>query len=200
MIYSIRGKITYIGGDFVVIECAGIGYMVNTTLTTIGDISSNHDEVTLYTHLSVREDGISLFGFSTCDELKAFELLISVSGVGPKAGLAILSAMTPQSFAVAVAAGDAKAFTKAKGVGPKAAQKIIIELKDKVSKETELLGEASSADFSTDGMPDAKEAVLALTALGYSQSEAASAVARLDKALPVEELIKGALKLLAQGM
>lgn len=198
MIYSIRGKITHIGGDFVVIECAGIGYMVNTTLTTIGDIRSNNDETTLYTHLSVREDGISLFGFSTCDELKAYELLISVSGVGPKAGLSILSLLTPQSFAVAVAAGDAKAFTQAKGVGPKAAQRIILELKDKVTKETEFLGEASSLDFSTEGLPDAREAVLALTALGYSQSEAASAVARLDKTLSVEELIKGALKALAE--
>lgn len=197
MIYSIRGKITYTGGDYVVIECGGIGYMVNTTLTTIGDISVKNDEVTLYTHLSVREDDVSLFGFSSYDELKAYELLISVSGVGPKAGLAILSALTPQSFAVAVASGDQKAFTKARGVGPKVAQRIILELKDKVSKETDLLSDTVYSDFSTDVQPDTEEAVLALTSLGYSRSEAMGAVARLDKTMSVSELIKGALKVLS---
>lgn len=197
MIYSITGNVLHIGSDMVVIECGGIGYYINTTLTTISQISTKTSGVTLYTHLAVREDDISLYGFSTYDELNAFKLLTSVSGVGPKAGLAILSVLTPQSFALAVAAGDSKAFTKAKGVGPKVAQRITLELKDKVSHETELLGDNADVNFSTDGFPDAEQAVLALTTLGYSQSEAASAVAKLDRSLSVEELIKGGLKILS---
>lgn len=197
MIYSITGNVIHMGSDMVVIECGGIGYYVNTTITTMSQISTKTNGVTLYTHLAVREDDISLYGFATYDELNAFKLLTSVSGVGPKAGLAILSVLTPQSFALAVAAGDSKAFTKAKGVGPKVAQRITLELKDKVSHETELLGENADVDFSTEGFPDAEQAVLALTTLGYSQSEAASAVAKLDRSLTVEELIKGGLKILS---
>lgn len=197
MIYSITGNVLHIGSDMAVIECSGIGYYINTTVTTLSQISTQAGKVTLYTHLAVREDDISLYGFATYDELNAFKLLTSVSGVGPKAGLAILSVLTPQSFALAVAAGDSKAFTKAKGVGPKVAQRITLELKDKVSHETELLGDNADADFSTDGFPNAEQAVLALTTLGYSQSEAASAVAKLNRSLSVEELIKGGLKVLS---
>ncbi len=196
MIYSITGNITYRGSDMVVVECGGIGYYVNTTLTTLSALSSK-TSATLYTHLAVREDDLSLYGFATYDELNAFELLTSVSGVGPKAGLAILSVLTPQSFALAVATGDSKAFTKAKGVGPKVAQRITLELKDKVSKETELLGENADVSFDTDGFPNAEQAVLALVTLGYTQSEAATAIAKLDKDLSVEELIKGGLKVLS---
>ena len=197
MIYSITGNVLHIGSDMAVIECSGIGYYINTTVTTLSQISTQAGKVTLYTHLAVREDDISLYGFATYDELDAFKLLTSVSGVGPKAGLAILSVLTPQSFALAVAAGDSKAFTKAKGVGPKVAQRITLELKDKVSHETELLGDNADADLSTDGFPNAEQAVLALTTLGYSQSEAASAVAKLNRSLSVEELIKGGLKVLS---
>ncbi len=197
MIYSITGNVLHIGSDMAVIECSGIGYYINTTVTTLSQISTQAGKVTLYTHLAVREDDISLYGFATYDELNAFKLLTSVSGVGPKAGLAILSVLTPQSFALAVATGDSKAFTKAKGVGPKVAQRITLELKDKVSHETELLGDNADADLSTDGFPNAEQAVLALTTLGYSQSEAASAVAKLNRSLSVEELIKGGLKVLS---
>lgn len=197
MIYSITGNVLHIGSDMAVIECSGIGYYINTTVTTLSQISTQAGKVTLYTHLAVREDDISLYGFATYDELNAFKLLTSVSGVGPKAGLAILSVLTPQSFALAVAAGDSKAFTKAKGVGPKVAQRITLELKDKVSHEAELLGDNADADLSTDGFPNAEQAVLALTTLGYSQSEAASAVAKLNRSLSVEELIKGGLKVLS---
>lgn len=197
MIYSITGNVLHIGSDMAVIECSGIGYYINTTVTTLSQISTQAGKVTLYTHLAVREDDISLYGFATYDELNAFKLLTSVSGVGPKAGLAILSVLTPQSFALAVAAGDSKAFTKAKGVGSKVAQRITLELKDKVSHETELLGDNADADLSTDGFPNAEQAVLALTTLGYSQSEAASAVAKLNRSLSVEELIKGGLKVLS---
>lgn len=197
MIYSITGNVLHIGSDMVVIECGGIGYYINTTLTTLSQISAKTSKVTLYTHLAVREDDISLYGFATYDELNAFKLLTSVSGVGPKVGLSILSVLTPQSFALAVATGDSKAFTKAKGVGSKVAQRITLELKDKVSHETELLGDNADVNFSTDGFPDAEQAVLALTTLGYSQSDAASAVAKLDRSLSVEELIKGGLKALS---
>ncbi|MCD8327744.1 MAG: Holliday junction branch migration protein RuvA [Ruminococcus sp.] len=196
MIYSVTGNIIHRGSDMVVVECGGIGFYVNTTLTTLSALSSK-TSATLYTHLAVREDDLSLYGFATYDELNAFELLTSVSGVGPKAGLAILSVLTPQSFALAVATGDSKAFTKAKGVGPKVAQRITLELKDKVSKETELLGENADVSFDTDGFPNAEQALLALVTLGYTQSEAATAVAKLDKDLSVEELIKGGLKVLS---
>ena len=116
MIYSIKGKLIHCENDFAVIECAGVGYACNTTLSTIGHIQGETGDVTLYTSMVVREDDVSLYGFATPDELHAFKLLTSVSGVGPKAGLAILSVCTPQSFALAVASGDSKMFTKAKGV------------------------------------------------------------------------------------
>lgn len=197
MIYSIKGKLIHCENDFAVIECAGVGYACNTTLSTIGHIQGETGDVTLYTSMVVREDDVSLYGFATPDELHAFKLLTSVSGVGPKAGLAILSVCTPQSFALAVASGDSKMFTKAKGVGPKVAQRIVLELKDKVSKDAGLMGESSEGDFSVVSTGNAAEAVSALVVLGYSQSEAARFISTIDSNTPVEDMIKLALKGLA---
>lgn len=197
MIYSVKGKLIYCGQDFAVIECAGVGYACNTTLSTIGQIQGSQGDVTLYTSMVVREDDVSLYGFATIDELKAFKLLTSVSGVGPKAGLAILSVCDPQSFALAVASGDSKMFTKAKGVGPKVAQRIVLELKDKVSKETSLLQENSGADFLAAGSKNASEAISALVVLGYSQSDAARFISAIDPETSVEDMIKQALRGLA---
>lgn len=197
MIYSVKGKLIHCGQDFAVIECGGVGYACNTTLSTIGQIQGTQGDVTLYTSMVVREDDVSLYGFATLDELQAFKLLTSVSGVGPKAGLAILSVCTPQSFALAVASGDSKTFTKAKGVGPKVAQRIVLELKDKVSKETELMGENSGVDFSAASTGNASEAISALVVLGYSQSDAARFISALDPDTPVEDMIKQALRGLA---
>ena len=197
MIYSVRGKLIHFGQDMAVIECGGVGYACNTTLSTIGQIQGVQDDVTLYTSMVVREDDVSLYGFATLDELNAFKLLLSVSGVGPKAGLAILSVCTPQSFALAVASGDTKMFTKAKGIGPKVAQRIVLELKDKVSKETTLLGENSNVDFSAVSTGNASEAISALVVLGYSQSDAARVISGIDPDTSVEEMIKQGLRGLA---
>lgn len=197
MIYSVKGKLIHCENDFAVIECAGVGYACNTTLSTIGQIQGATGDVTLYTSMVVREDDVSLYGFATLDELHAFKLLTSVSGVGPKAGLAILSVCSPQSFALAVASGDSKTFTRAKGVGPKVAQRIVLELKDKVSKETVLMGDSSDVDFSVTSTGNAAEAVSALVVLGYSQSDAARFISTLDPSIPVEDMIKQALKGLA---
>lgn len=197
MIYSVKGKLIHCENDFAVIECAGVGYACNTTLSTIGQIQGATGDVTLYTSMVVREDDVSLYGFATLDELHAFKLLTSVSGVGPKAGLAILSVCSPQSFALAVASGDSKTFTKAKGVGPKVAQRIVLELKDKVSKEAALMGENSDVDFSVTSTGNAAEAISALVVLGYSQSDAARFISSIDPSTPVEDMIKQALKGLA---
>ena len=197
MIYSVKGKLIHFGQDFAVIECGGVGYACNTTLSTIGRIQGVQGDVTLYTSMIVREDDVSLYGFATPDELQAFKLLTSVSGVGPKAGLSILSVCDPQSFALAVASGDSKMFTKAKGVGPKVAQRIVLELKDKVSKETALIGDNSNIDFSVMSTGNASEAISALIVLGYSQSDAAKFISGLDPDTPVEEMIKQALRGLA---
>lgn len=197
MIYSVKGKLIHCGQDIAVIECGGVGYACNTTLSTISQIQGAQGDVTLYTSMVVREDDVSLYGFATLDELNAFKLLTSVSGVGPKAGIAILSVCDPQSFALAVASGDSKMFTKAKGVGPKVAQRIVLELKDKVSKEAVLMGENVNVDFSAVGKGNSAEAISALVVLGYSQSDAARVISAIDPETSVEEMIKQALRGLA---
>lgn len=195
MIYSLTGKVIHLEQELVVIECCGVGYACRTTLNTVGKIQNSKENVTLLTQLNVREDAVELFGFATNDELNCFKLLTSVSGVGPKNALGILSTMTPQAFALAVATEDAKTITKAKGVGPKLAQRIVLELKDKLRKETALTGTTEMVDVpNVGGISNVSEAISALTVLGYSQSEAAKALSGADGQLPVEELIKYALK------
>ena len=131
MFYSLTGKIIYKDEQTVAISCGGVGFKSFTTRNSLAKLSLQSGEVTVFTHLNVREDALDLFGFATNDELDAFKLLITVSGVGPKAALAILSELSPDAFAVAVASGDTKAITAANGVGPKLAQRVIMELKDK---------------------------------------------------------------------
>ena len=201
MFYSLRGTLTYTDNAVAVIECGGVGYKCLTTATTLASLPQTGEEVFLLTHLNVREDAMDLFGFSTQLELESFRMLIGVSGVGPKAALAILSVLTPDQFALSVAAGDAKALTAAPGVGPKLAQRIVLELRDKISNErlTESIGGGAAAPAAGKAVQSSVgEAVNALMALGYSQTEAASAVSKLDASLPVEELIKGALKAFSQ--
>lgn len=198
MIYSLRGTLTAVEQNFVVVECAGVGYGVRTTAGTLGKLPKMGQEVKLFTCLNIREDAAELFGFIDRRELEGFRMLTGVSGVGPKAALAILSELGGQQLLLAVAGGDAKSITRAPGVGPKLASRIVLELKDKVPADF----------FSPDGgggafaLPpqentSAGEALSALIALGYSQQEAASAVGRLSPELPVQELIKGALKVLS---
>lgn len=198
MIYSVRGKIIHKGTDIAVIECCGVGYACRTTLATLSQIGRTGEEAMLYTYLHVREDNVELFGFATEQELNCFKMLITVSGVGPKAGLAILSDTSPERFALIVATGDHKALTKTKGVGPKLAQRVVLELKDKITKEQLAASGGEVMDFSAVAEGgNISEAISALVVLGYSQTEAAAAVAGLDTALPVEELIKLSLKKMA---
>lgn len=198
MIYSLTGRLLEKGPDRVVIECGGVGYEVGVPGSALAALPAQGANATLYTWLNVSENDISLFGFMTAADRQTFRLLTSVSGVGPKVGLAILSAMSSDRVALAVSAGDAKAFTAANGVGPKLGQRIVLELKDKMGKglaDPGLLGQAAAEPGG--GLGSLGQAAAALVALGYSQSEAASALSRLDQALPTEELIKQALRAMA---
>lgn len=200
MFYSITGKVVYSDTQSVALETGGVAFKCSTTLTTLKRIGEKGNTVTLYTYLNVREDALDLFGFYTEQEMECFKLLISVSGVGPKAALAILSELTPEKLALSLATGDSKAITKAQGVGPKLAQRVVLELKDKLAKGLEL--PAGTPEIEAAGLAaadgNASEAVGALTMLGYSQSEAAIAVSKLDAALPVEDMIRQALKTLSR--
>ncbi|MEE0799657.1 MAG: Holliday junction branch migration protein RuvA [Gemmiger sp.] len=200
MIDCLTGKILKKTLDTVVISCGGIGFAVQVP-TAVGEaLPAPGREGTVYTVMNVTENDVSLYGFATEEQRACFKMLISVSGVGPKAGLSILSIMTPEKVALAASSGDHKAFTKASGVGPKLAQRIALELKDKVGK-----GLASGAGFAAGAVeappPSSApaQAVAALVALGYSTSDAAQAVARIDENLPVQDIIKIALRGLSRA-
>ena len=200
MIYSLTGKILKKTLDTVVISCAGVGYAVQVPLTTAESLPASGREGTVYTVMNVTENDVSLYGFATEEQRSCFKMLTSVSGVGPKAGLAILSIMTPERVALAASSGDHKAFTKANGVGPKLAQRIVLELKDKVAKGFAGgidLENVAGAAADTAAAQGAGQAIAALVSLGYSQSEAALAVSKIDGTLPVEEIIKLALRSMA---
>ncbi len=196
MIYSLRGKLTHKTNDLAVVECSGVGFACRTTSYTLSPLKVG-EEVFLLTYMNVREDAIELFGFGEAAELNCFRLLLSVNGVGPKAALAILSVLSPQGFALCVAQGDSKLLTKAPGVGKKIADRIILELKEKM---TDRIGEISSetyAELSKPAAPaggNAAEAMTALTALGFSGTQAQKALSGLDGSLSVSELVKEALK------
>lgn len=167
-------------------------------MTTISKLPAAGEKVTLYTHLAVKEDAIDLFGFYDEAERSMFKLLIGVSGVGPKGAVSVLSSLTPERFALAVASSDTKAI-RAPGIGPKTAERIVLELRDKVSKEQAASGITGvELPVPAPGVQaNAAEAISALEVLGYARAEAANAVASLDSSLSVEELIKRGLKVLA---
>lgn len=198
MFYCLTGKLLYKDEQTLAISCGGVGFKCFTTRNTLSSLASCAcEDVTVFTYLNVREDALDLFGFATEQELDAFKLLITVSGVGPKAALAILSELTPDSFAVAVASGDAKAITAANGVGQKLAQRVVMELKDKISNVSFISSDSSlvsNAVNTANNNSNTAEAIAALTALGYSQTEASVAISKLSPSLSVEELIKCALK------
>lgn len=201
MISSLNGKLIYKDSNIAVIECGGIGFKAYISANTCGRLPAVGENTFLHTFFSVKEDALDLFGFSSVEELEIFKLITSVSGVGPKIGLAILAAITPDRITLAVASGDAKSLTAASGVGIKLAQRIILELKDKIgniSVEGENVG-ASGIAVDISGSSNPKDAVAALVSLGYSQSDAFSAVGRFDSEMSVDELIKSALKILAGG-
>lgn len=195
MLYSVRGKLIAIESNAAVVECGGVGYMCQTTMNTLKAVKLN-TEVMLYTYLNVREDAVDLFGFATKAELETFKNLISVSGVGPKAGLAVLSELSPEQVAMAIASDDLKTITRAQGIGKKIAQRIVLELKDKLAKaakEDSSFAQVAqnSVNVSTGNVPKAIEA---LGVLGYSPSDVSPVLATLDSALPVEQLISLTLK------
>ncbi len=200
MIATLRGTLLYSDTTSVVVECAGVGFKCFVTKGTLYKLPPKNEEIFLYTHLAVREDAMDLYGFSDLDELEAFKLVTSVNGVGAKIGIALLSEFTASQLMLSIAGNDAKSLTRAAGVGIKLAQRIVLELKDKVSavgiSNTEDVISAASVVGST----AASEAVEALVSLGYSKTDASLAVGRLDSTLATDELIKQALKSLARGL
>ena len=200
MIASLRGTLIHTDNVSAVVECSGVGFRLAVTKNTLYRLPQNGQEVFLYTFLAVREDALDLYGFIDADELEAFRLITAVNGVGAKIGIAILSEFSPSQLRIYIASGDAKALTAASGVGIKLAQRIVLELKDKVGSIETDDGIDLKAVGNATLNSSTKEAVAALVSLGYSQSEASLAVGRLDTALSTEELIKQALKQLARGL
>ncbi len=201
MLYSLRGTLIHREMNLAVVECGGVGYQCFITLNTARQLPQVGTEVMLYTILNVREDAVELFGFADNGELACFKLLTSVNGVGPKAGLAILSELSPERVALAVASGDYKALTRAQGVGPKLAQRITLELKDKFGLPSATDGIVPDVGKPVGGFNasgNAAEAVGALTMLGFSAGEASAAVAKLDSELSVEEMVRQALRALGR--
>ena len=200
MLYSVKGELIHLEPKMAVVCCGGVGFRLQITMNTARQLPAIGGEAMLYTYMNVREDAIELFGFADQGELNCFKMLTAISGVGPKAGLSILSELTPERVALAVASGDYKALTKAAGVGPKLAQRIVLELKDKVGGG--LTASATGIDLPASvTMPaasNATQAVEALTVLGFSAGEASAAVGKLDSAQPVEVLVRDALKMLAR--
>lgn len=193
MYYYIKGKPTVKGANFVVIEAGGVGYKINSSSNSLARIYDDDNEVTMYTYFSVREDAQELFGFVSMEEKNMFESLISVSGVGPKAAVAILSVATPSEFAAAVICDDVKVITKAQGVGPKIAKRIILELRDKM-KNVDIELPDDSAVAEAELQSDARsEAVSALVVLGYGSDDAKKAVMSVEGEMSAENYIKKAL-------
>lgn len=197
MYYYLSGTVAHMEPYLAVIDCGGVGYACRTTSYTLSQIKKG-DKATLYTYLSVREDAMDLYGFFSQEERKLFQQLIAVSGVGPKAALAILSSTTPANLAMSIITGDEKALTAAQGVGKKIAQRVILELKDKLAKgQTVSLSGESVAGPAVTIIPQNKlsEAAAALAVLGYSQAEINVALKGIDiDSLPLEQVIRLALK------
>lgn len=197
MFYSLRGKLILTQANMAVVECGGVGYRCQTSLSTLRKLPKTGEEALVYTYLHIREGAVDLYAFADMEELNCFKMLIGVSKVGPKLALSILSDLSPERFALCVASGDAKTITRSQGVGGKLAERIVLELKDKIK------GMEVSKGFSSDDIPMPEdstsigEAISALVVLGYSQSEAAMALSKLDSALPVDKLITMALRSLA---
>ena len=196
MFYYVNGTVAEIDANLAVIDCNGVGYACATTSYTLSQLKKG-EKAKLYTYLNIREDAVDLFGFASQSELNSFKMLLGVSGVGPKAALSVLSSTTPGNLALSVVMGDEKALTAAPGIGKKIAQRIILELKDKLAKEQ------ASGSFEVGGSSvpvivqnsKASEASAALAVLGYTAQDIALALNGIDmEALPLEEIIRQALK------
>ena len=195
MFSYVNGTVAEIEAGLAVIDCSGVGYACATTNYTLSQLKKG-ERAKLYTYLNVREDAMEMFGFASQSELRSFKMLIGVSGVGPKAALSILSSTTPQQLSMAVVMGDEKALTAAPGIGKKIAQRIILELKDKLIKEQGGFEAGSGAAVAMPAQNNkAGEAAAALAVLGYGSQEIAAALKGIDMdALPLEEIIRQSLK------
>lgn len=195
MFHHIKGTVVHVDPNRVVLDNGGVGYSINTSFFSASAVKKG-EEALFYTYLHVREDAMELYGFAAEEELSCYKMLTSISGVGPKAALAILSVVTPEKLALCVISEDEKALTKAPGVGKKLAQRIILELKDKLAKSQLSVSGTSGVELPSPqvNMGSAGEALAALTVLGYGRAEAAEALKGLDESLPVEELVRQCLK------
>ncbi len=200
MIYSLTGTLSEKNVDSIVLDVQGVGFFVSMPSTAVGALPAVGKSCMVYTHMNIKEDAMDLYGFTDKTMRSLFRMLLGVSGVGPKVALAVLSYLNPTQILVAISAGDHKAFTKCPGIGPKLAQRMVLELKDKVGSSGELtdLGELSAGTVVA--APEGgsmQKAIQALVGLGYSQSEAAAAVSRQPQDAPLEEMIRLSLKALA---
>lgn len=204
MFYYISGALAHLDPSFAVIDAGGVGYKLTISQNTHDSMPphltvSEAPKVKLFTYMAVREDGIEMFGFSSEDELDAFKMLISVSGVGPKAAISILSHLTPRKLAIAICSEDKKTISKANGIGPKTAARIVLELKDKLGREGYSADETAAdspaatieATAKSSNLADAQNALMVL---GYSKSEAISALAGIDQNAELDDMIRLALK------
>ena len=199
MIYNVKGILTYAEPTFAVVECGGVGFKCYVSMTTLKELPSPGGEINLYTYMSVREDALDLFGFYELDELEAFKLLISVSGIGPKAAIAILSVLTPAKLSVAISSGDVRSIQMAQGVGKKTAERVVLELKDKMVG----IGGSEQAVQNVQSVAssgNAQEAVEVLVSLGFNQSDAATVVGAMDKSLTVDEMVRKGLRELSSQL
>ena len=200
MIAYVKGILAEVEGESIIVESYGVGYRIFIPATVLEALPVVGEEVKIYTYQSVKEDALDLYGFMTRDDQSVFEMLLSVSGIGPKGALAILSCMTANDLRIAVISSDAKAIAKANGIGSKTAQRVVIDLKDKFSMEDVLYGESLPRnEHNAKNRTARDEAIEALTSLGYSASEATSAIARVEIAEDAdsEAILKAALKNLA---
>lgn len=192
MYYYINGEYVFKGDNFVVIDCGGIGYKIYTSALAMTAMPPIGEKVKMYTHFYVREDIQDLYGFPENDELSMFLNLISVSGVGPKAALSILSVAKPSDIILAIMQKNIKIITKASGVGPKLAERVILELKNKIKNIDVIPEEYSGVEIND----NSSEAVSALMALGYSEQEAKKAVSSVEGDAPLEDIVRESLKML----
>lgn len=200
MIYNVRGTLTYTDINYAVVECGGVGFKCFVSMTTLKELPPLGKETNLYTYLTVREDAMDLFGFATQQELDAFKLLITVSGVGPKAAMAVLSVLPPDRLSIAVSSGDVKSIQSAQGVGKKTAERIVLELKDKMLGIAPSNAAAVQSIQAVASNSDAQEAVEVLVSLGFNQSDAATVVGAMDKGLSVDDMIRKGLKQLSSQL
>ncbi len=197
MIHYIKGELAHISENEIVIENNGIGYVIEVPLSVLPALPSKNEEVKIYTELYVREDMLKLFGFLTEEDLQIFRMLITVSGIGPKGALAILSLMTPEQLRFAILANDVDQISAAKGIGKKTASKLVIELQDRLKAKAGSSNETAAAVSGGREVSSRSEAVEALVGLGYSVAEATAALKRVSEENSLEEMIKLALRYLS---